>query len=192
MSGAANRQTTKTLDVRSRKAWRKWLERHHASESAIWLVFHKRHTPVRCMSYDDAVREALCFGWIDSIVKRLDDARYARKFTPRTAGSRWSTANRKRYADLQAKGLLAPPGLARKPTNRSGDAPKLSATAVPRFIEQRIRANASAWRYFESLAPSYRRAFIGWIGAAKREATREKRLREAIRLLASGQKLGLK
>src|ERR1700677_2989919 len=93
-----------TLDVPRRPQWRKWLEAHHSSTSEIWLVFHKRHTAQECLCYDDAVEEALCFGWIDSIVKRLDDDRYARKFTPRKPESRWSTINRQRYARLEAAG----------------------------------------------------------------------------------------
>lgn len=94
------------LEVRSRQEWRKWLKEHHAATRAIWLVFHKRHTGKWTLSYDDAVEEALCYGWIDSITRRLDDARYARQFTPRNPDSRWSTINRRRYADLKARGLL--------------------------------------------------------------------------------------
>lgn len=182
----------KTLDLRARKDWRSWLKKHHASESGVWLVFHKRHTRTACIGYADAVEEALCLGWVDSLIKRLDESRYARKFTPRSDNSRWSTINRKRYSDLKARGLLAEPGLKRPPTERSGDASAVSPKVIPPYIRKRLQANARAWRYFESLAPSYRRAFIAWIDAAKREETRERRIREAIRLLAAGQKLGLK
>jgi uncharacterized protein YdeI (YjbR/CyaY-like superfamily) len=181
-----------TLDVRKRQQWRKWLEAHHDSASEIWLVFPKRHTAQECLCYDDAVEEALCFGWIDSIVKRLDDDRYARKFTPRKPESRWSTINRQRYARLEARGLLAAPGRTRVPTKKSGDAPRPSVSVIPSYIEKRLQANARAWNYFEQLSPSYRRAYIAWIDSAQREETREKRLREAISLLAAGKKLGLK
>src|SRR5262245_46591823 len=116
----------RSLDVRSRQRWREWLQGHHDSESEIWHVFHKRHTGEESIVYDDAVEEARCFGWIDSIIRRLDDDRYARKFTPRKPDSRWSTINRRRYADLKARGLLAAPGLERAPTGRSGDAPRPS------------------------------------------------------------------
>jgi uncharacterized protein YdeI (YjbR/CyaY-like superfamily) len=181
-----------TLDVRKRPQWRKWLEAHHDSAGEIWLVFHKCHTGEECISYDDAVEEALCFGWIDSIVSRLDDERYARKFTPRKPGSRWSTINRQRYAQLQARGLLAAPGRQRIPTERSGDAPRPSVSVIPSYIKKPLQANGRAWDYFEQLAPSYRRTYIAWIDSAKREETREKRLREAISLLAAGKRLGLK
>lgn len=158
----------------------------------IWLVFHKRHTGRTSLRYDDAVEEALCFGWIDSIIKRLDAARYARKFTPRKATSRWSTANRRRYADLARRGLLAEPGLQRAPTQASGDAPRPSVVGMPPYIERAVKGHPRAWRTFQQLAPSYRRAFIGWIDSAKREETKERRLAEALRLLAAGKKLGLK
>jgi uncharacterized protein YdeI (YjbR/CyaY-like superfamily) len=182
----------KTLDVRSRRQWRSWLQEHHDSQSEIWLVIHKRHTAETSISYDDAVEEALCFGWIDSLVRRLDDDRYARKFTPRKPDSKWSTINRRRYADLKARGLLAAPGLDRPPTSRSGDAPRPSLSEIPPYIEQQFRADARVWNSFERLAPSYRRLFIAWIDSAKREETKRKRLREAIDLLAAGKTLGLK
>jgi len=180
------------LDLRSRQKWRKWLKEHYDSKSEIWLVFHKIHTGITCISYNDAVEEALCFGWIDSIIRRLDDARYARKFTPRKADSKWSTINRRRYADLKSRGLLATPGLKRAPTSRSGDAPKPSVSALPPYIEETLKTDPRAWQYFKQLAPSYQRAYIGWIESAKREETKEKRLREALILLAAGRKLGLK
>ena len=186
----------KTLEVRSRQEWRKWLEEHYDSESGVWLIFRKLHTGVTTLSYDDAVEEVLCYGWIDSIVRRLDDARYARKFTPRNADSKWSTINRRRYADLKSRRLLAGPGLKRAPTSRSGDAPRPSplpsGSAIPSYIEERLKTNERAWQYFRELAPSYRRLYIGWIDSAKREETKEKRLQEALSLLAAGKKLGLK
>lgn len=182
----------KPLDVPSCDAWRKWLARHHDSAAEVWLVFYKRATGRPAISYEDAVDEALCFGWIDSLVKRLDDARYARKFTPRKADSRWSTINRKRYARLKAEGRLMPAGIARPPTDRSGDAPSVPSSKLPRYIQQALAKNIAARKYFESLAPSYRRLYILWIDSAKQEATKRKRLAKALEMLAAGQKLGLK
>jgi len=181
-----------TVDLRARPQWRKWLQQHHDSKSEIWLVFHKRHTGVTSISYDDAVEEALCFGWIDSILRRLDDERYARKFTPRNAASKWSTANRRRYAELERRGALAQPGMQRRPGARSGDAPQPSTSVIPRYIKDRLKSNARAWRYFNQLAPSYRKSYVAWIDSAKRQETKEKRLREALTMLTAGKKLGLK
>lgn len=182
----------KTLDARSREQWRNWLRRHHDSETEIWLVFYKRHTGEKSVAYEDAVEEALCFGWIDSLVRRLDEDRYARKFTPRKPDSRWSTSNRQRYEKLKARGLLALSGRARAPTERSGDAPQRSVSVMPSYIEEQLKTDARAWDHFQQLAPSYRRAYIAWIDSAKREQTKLKRLRQAVRLLAAGEKLGLK
>ena len=99
------------LEVRNRQQWRAWLGKHHVSSPGVWLVFYKDHTRVKSIPYEDSVREALCFGWIDSLVKRLDDDRYARKFTPRKPTSKWSEINRKRWADLKAAGMLTSAGL---------------------------------------------------------------------------------
>ncbi len=187
-----SKEAIKTLEVRTRQGWRDWLQDHHNSESKIWLVFHKRHTGFNGIQYDHAVEEALCFGWVDSIVRRLDDDRYARKFTPRKSESKWSTINRRRYADLKTRGLLAAPGLERAPTKRRGDAPRPSVSVIPPYIEKRLKENERAWEHFEQLAPSYRRAYLGWIDSAKRDDTKERRLREAVNLLAAGRKLGLK
>ena len=184
--------TAELLEVRDRRQWRKWLEKNHATNPGVWLVFHKDHTGVKSIPYDDSVSEALCYGWIDSLIKRLDDDRYARKFTPRKLGSKWSTVNRRRYEDLKARGLLAAPGLERPPTERSGDAPRPSLAEIPSYIGEGIAANAKASACFEKLAPSCRRAYIGWIDSAKREETKEKRLREALEMMAAGKKLGLK
>jgi uncharacterized protein YdeI (YjbR/CyaY-like superfamily) len=183
----------RTLTVRSRKAWRTWLEGHHDSVAEVWLVFHKKHTGAPAVEYEDAVEEALCFGWIDSLVKRLDDDRYARKFTPRKTGSVWSASNRRRYASLEARGRLAPPGRARAPTGRTAVAPPRPAfDSVPRYIERALKAEPKAWAHFQRLAPSHRRTYLGWIDSAKREETKLRRLGEAVALLAAGRKLGLK
>ena len=194
-TGAENRsQTVKTFVAQTADQWRKWLDEHHDSESEVWLIFYKRHTGVGSIAYLDALDEALCFGWVDSLVKRLDESRYARKFTPRKTDSRWSTINRKRYAALKAAGRLKPGGINRAPTDRSyGPRPRFQMPArLPRYIQTALRKKPAAWRYFEGLAPSHRRRYIGWIESAKREETKARRLQEAIRLLSAGKPLGLK
>ncbi|MFN0058439.1 MAG: YdeI/OmpD-associated family protein [Planctomycetota bacterium] len=184
-----------TLLVRTLDDWRVWLTVHHASESEVWLVFYKRHTGHASIDYKDALDEALCFGWVDSLVKRLDDARYARKFTPRRPNSRWSQVNRKRYAELKDAGRLKPPGIARPPTKRSS-APEPGRlklpTKLPPYIERALKAHPPAARTFKTLSREQRRRYFAWIESAKREETRLKRLAEAIRLLTAGKVLGLK
>jgi uncharacterized protein YdeI (YjbR/CyaY-like superfamily) len=180
-----------TLDVRTRKQWRQWLAKHHTSSPGVWLVRHKQHTGVKSMSYEDFVSEALCFGWVDSLVKRLDDDRYAIKVTPRKPASKWSDINRKRWNELKEAGLLAAAGLAAAPTaNRY--APRPTIPQLPAYVAKAFKTNPKAWQHFQALAPTYRRHFVVWIDIAKRPETRERRIRESIELLAAGRKLGLK
>ena len=185
----------KTFLARTTKQWREWLAEHHDSEAEVWLIFHKLHTRVVSIAYEDALDEALCFGWVDSLVKRLDDRRYARKFTPRRVDSRWSTTNRQRYAALKASGRLKPAGINRAPTDRSyGPLPPRfeMPPTLPPYIEAALKKRPAALRYFGALAPSHRRRYVGWIESGKREETKARRLKEAIRLLADGKALGLK
>jgi uncharacterized protein YdeI (YjbR/CyaY-like superfamily) len=180
-----------TLDVRNRRQWRAWLATHHGSSPGIWLVFYKHHTGLESMSQEDALREALCFGWITSLIKRLDDERYAVKVTPRKPTSKWSDVNRRLWSELKAGGLLAPAGLAAAPTENTY-APRPVVPVLPTYIAKVIRANAKAWTFFRGLPPTERRNFVVWIHTAKRADTRERRIRESLALLAAGKKLGLK
>lgn len=179
------------LEVQTRKQWRRWLARHHASSPGVWLVRHKQHTGVDSMPLEDLVCEALCYGWVDSLIKRLDHDRYAIKVTPRKPASKWSDINRRRWSRLKAAGLLAPAGLAAAPTaNRYAAHPPIPE--LPAYIAKAIKANPKAWQSFQELARTYRRDFVVWIHLAKRPETRERRMRESIALLAAGKKLGLK
>jgi uncharacterized protein YdeI (YjbR/CyaY-like superfamily) len=180
-----------TLELPTCHEWRTWLRQQHASSPGVWLLFYKNHTGIKSIPYDDSVREALCFGWVDSLIKNLDDKRYARKFTPRRPASKWSDINRKRWAELKAKGRLAKAGLATAPTDKSYS-PLQVVPGLPTYIAKALRSNPKAWSFFQALAPTYRRHFVVWIHSAKRTSTREKRLRESITLLAAGTKLGLK
>lgn len=179
------------LEIRTRREWRAWLAKHHDSSNGVWLVFHKAHTGVKSIPYEDVVREALCFGWIDSLIKRLDDDRYAFKVTPRKPTSKWSDLNRRRWAELEESGRLTPAGLAAAPTDNKYAA-KPAIPEMPAYIARAFKAKPKAWAFFQALAPTYRRHFVVWIHIAKQEETREKRIRESIALLAAGKKLGLK
>jgi uncharacterized protein YdeI (YjbR/CyaY-like superfamily) len=180
-----------TLDVRNREQWRAWLGKHHSSSPGIWLVRHKDHTGVESIPYEDMVREALCFGWIDSLVKRLDDDRYALKITPRRSTSKWSDINRRRWAELKAAGLLSSAGLIAAPTKNTY-APRPVIPELPVYIAKALKTNSKAWKFFREVARTDRRNFVVWIHMAKRAETRERRIRESIELLAAGKKLGLK
>lgn len=189
-----------TLRVATRAAWRAWLRRHHAREAEIWLVFPKRHTGQAGISYDDALDEALCFGWIDSIVRRLDDDTYARKFTPRRVGSVWSARNRRRVARLIWARRMTLAGLAKINFNLAegemaqalATPPTRRAAALPKEMARALQSHPEAWAFFNRLAPSYRRNYVLWLTEAKRPETRARRLEEAIARLAAGKTLGLK
>jgi uncharacterized protein YdeI (YjbR/CyaY-like superfamily) len=187
----------KTVYVKSRKEWREWLNQNHDKSNGIWLVFYKKHTGKPTLGYEEAVEEALCFGWIDSIIKKIDAEKYVRKLTPRKADSRWSELNKKRIMKLQKQGLLTEAGIMKvKVAKASGlwdkpDRPEISLD-IPRELENALAKNTKAKSFFHQLAPSYQKQFIGWIAVAKRKETKERRLREAIALLEQGEKLGMK
>jgi len=180
------------LEVRDRQQWRKWLDRNHSSSPGVWLVFHKNHTGKKSVPYEDSLHEALCFGWVDSLIKRLDDDRYARKFTPRKPDSKWSDINRKHWAELKKAGLLAPAGRAAAPTENSYGPRPTVPDGLPSYIAEAFQTSPKAWAAFQAMPPSHRRHYVGWIHMAKRPETREKRIRESIAMLAAGKKLGLK
>lgn len=191
--------TLNTLRVESRDAWRSWLAEHHKSESEIWLVFYKGHTGKENVPYGALVEEALCFGWIDSLIKRLDDDRYLRKFTPRRPGSPWSKSNKERAEKMIAQGRMTDVGLALvTEANASGEwdrersRPTVSVDKVPEELEQALAAHPAAAKTFNALAPTYRKQYILWIATAKRHETRKRRVTEAITLLDRGEKLGLR
>jgi uncharacterized protein YdeI (YjbR/CyaY-like superfamily) len=180
-----------TLEFPDRGRWRAWLARHHASSPGVWLVFYKKHSARKSIPYEDSIREALCFGWVDSLVKRLDEDRYKLKFTPRKPTSKWSDPNRKRWKELEKAGLLAPPGIASPPTE-SRYAPRPKVPVLPGYIATALESNQRAWSFFRKLSPTDRRDYVVWIHLAQRPETRAKRIRESIALLKAGQKLGLR
>ena len=183
----------KTFDARTLSRWRKWLDDHHESEPEVWVIFYKQHTGKPSVAYLDAVDEALCYGWIDSLVKRLDDDRYARKFTPRKPASKWSAINRKRYAELERAGRLKAAGKARSPETGGRYAAKpIVPETMPAYITKAIRASPKAWTFFQTLTPRQQRYHFGWIHLASQEETKQRRMKEVIGLLEKNQKLGLK
>jgi uncharacterized protein YdeI (YjbR/CyaY-like superfamily) len=191
------------LLVTGRDEWHAWLAKHQHTESEVWLVFFKTRAGRRGIPYEDAVEEALCFGWIDSLVRRLDDDTYARKFTPRTDASRWSDSNRRRVAKLVREGKMTPAGMAKvgfalagaegreARAERARNGSPREGRLTPK-MKRTLRANSTASQNFRKLAPSYRRLYVGWVMSAKREETRERRFLELVGLLARGEKLGMK
>jgi uncharacterized protein YdeI (YjbR/CyaY-like superfamily) len=187
----------KQLYVVDKDQWRKWLSRHHAVEAGIWLIFYKKGTSKPTIAYEDAIEEALCFGWIDSIIKKIDEEKYVRKFTPRKDDSKWSALNKKRAGKMMKLGRMAPAGLAKiEAAKKTGvwnqDARPQIPADVPSEFAKALAHSKKAKENFEKLAPTYRRHYIGWIAAAKRPETQKARIAESIALLKKGEKLGMK
>jgi uncharacterized protein YdeI (YjbR/CyaY-like superfamily) len=182
---------SKTLYVSSRADWRAWLAQHHETESEVWLIYYKQGSGQPRIPYDDAVEEALCFGWIDSIIQRIDDEKYAQKFTPRTNNKKWSPSNIERMRTLIAQEKVTAVGLAKfdKALLEGEPQPRVSPTTVPAFIKKGLMASPQAWENFNKLPPSHRGRYIGWISDAKREDTRQRRLAEAVERLEQNLKL---
>lgn len=162
----------------------------------VWLVFYKRHAGKPTLSYGAAVEEALCFGWIDGVKRSIDAERYMHRFSPRKPGSKWSALNAERAERMIAAGKMTEAGLelvdeAKRTGNWAASAPDVDLSMPPE-LAQRLQRNETAAAFFESLAPSYQRQFIGWINVAKRPETKQKRLEETVRLLARGEKLGMR
>ncbi len=182
---------------KNREEWRKWLSRNHSTENGLWIIYYKKATGKPNIPYEDVVEEALCFGWIDSTIKRVDEEKYIRKFTPRKDKSIWSALNKKRTEKIIRESRMTEAGLAKiKIAKENGqwdkaDRPDLDLTISPEFAEM-LKNNPQAKENFEKLAPSYRKQYIGWINAAKQPETRQKRIQESISLLEKGEKLGLK
>jgi uncharacterized protein YdeI (YjbR/CyaY-like superfamily) len=188
----------KQICVTNRSQWRSWLaENHDKEKSGIWLVYFKRAAGKTSLEYEESVKEALCFGWIDSLIKRIDDETYCRKFTPRKNDSRWSESNMKRVEKIIKEGRMTEFGLAKiEAAKKSGmwgkDPRPVINLDIPSELSEALARNKKAKDFFEKLTPACQKHFIAWIVTAKREETKVKRLKESIILLAKGEKLGLK
>lgn len=176
-------------------AFRAWLEAHHADTAELWVGFYKKDSGQPSITWPESVDEALCFGWIDGMRKRVDATRYTIRFTPRKAGSIWSTVNVGRVEELTRLGRMHPAGLA-------AFAARVEARTSIYAYEQRehptltpeedaqLQGNAAAWAFFARQPPSYRRTALWWVVSAKQPTTRQRRLTQLIADSAAGQTIG--
>ena len=180
------------LRAQNRAMWRDWLRDNHDKSTKIWLLFYKKHAGKVSVTYDEAVEEALCYGWIDSIIRRVDQDSYAQMFTPRKAGSRWSPSNLTRMKKLIADGKVSKRGmdayLGRSKQKPDRERLKALASRVPEDLETALRSNGRAWRNFQGFPPSHRREYVLWIISAKRPETRKRQIVEAVRLIEKNAK----
>ena len=179
----------------TREEWREWLAQNHTTCPGIWLIYHKKHTGVPRVAYDAAVEEALCFGWIDSTVRRLDNARFMQKFTPRNPASMWSAINRRRAEALMAAGLMKPAGLAAvEAGKKSGEWEKALDDRVdrpvPPELEAALAVDPQAAANFRCWSPTQRKYAIHHVVEAKRTETRARRAAKLVALARAGRKPG--
>ncbi|GAA2745410.1 YdeI/OmpD-associated family protein [Terrabacter aerolatus] len=164
--------------------FRAWLEANHESATELWMGLHKKHVEPRGLEWADAVREALCFGWIDSMVQRIDGDAVRQRWTPRKSGSTWSTINIKAVAELTEAGLMRPAGLAafaRRRDDRSGTySYENDGASWPDEYESMLRAHPRAAAFWDGATPSYRKIATSWVVGAKQETTRDKRMAELV------------
>jgi len=178
-------EITNTLHISSRSEWREWLKKYHKTEKEVWLVYPKKHTGQPRIAYNDAVEEALCFGWIDSIVKSLDEDHSAQRFSPRKPGTPYSQANKERLRALLKEGKVAA-----DVKERLGEILDEEFKIAPDILKA-IKEDRDAWKNFQAFSPSYRRIRIAFIeGARNRPEEFQKRLRYFIRMTAGNKQYG--
>jgi len=180
----------------TRQEWRDWLERNYDESKEIWLIYYKKSSDMPRVPYDDAVEEAICFGWIDTTVRTIDEARYVQRYTPRNSRSEWSEANVARAKKMISAGLMTEVGMEkfrnRRMTRRLHEVDGSGELIVPVDLAEALEENGPAQANFTRLARSHRKQYVRWINDAKRQETRERRIREAVAMLAEDKKLGMR
>lgn len=174
---------------KTRQAWRAWLSRNHAREKGIWLAYYKKGSGKRSVTYEEALQEALCFGWIDSTIGRVDEERYKQRFTPRKEKSVWSSSNKARVEKLIAEGRMAPPGLAKvEAAKRNGSWESLSdidrigkGAELPPDLLHALAAEPQAQAIFDKRPPSEKKLWAYWVLSAKKPETRARRVAETVK-----------
>jgi uncharacterized protein YdeI (YjbR/CyaY-like superfamily) len=181
-----------TICPKSRAEWREWLMQHHESDDAVWLVYHKKNSGIPRVAYKEAVEEALCFGWIDSRSKPIDEATYMQFFCKRKPVGTWSKINKQSILRLTEQGLMTQAGLDVIETAKQNGSwvilDEVEELLVPEELQKALDAEAGAATYFDALSRSDKRAMLQWLVLAKRPETRRKRIDEIASCAAAGRK----
>ena len=194
------KQDYKTTHPKTRSDWRKWLEKNHSTSPGVWMIYYKKETGKRKFDMAEAVEEALCFGWIDSVAQKLDDERTMQKFTPRKPKSVWSKINKQRIEKLIEQKLMAPVGLVKiELAKKNGSWDTLNSSdlhtdnnSMPDELEKALSKNKKALANFLAFPPSYRKRFLFWIDSAKTPETKAARIKQTIIMAAANKKPGQK
>jgi len=188
----------KELYIKTINQWRNWLENNHLDSEGVWLVFYRKETAKPSLDYNSAVEEAICFGWIDSLVKKIDEQKYVRKFTPRKDNSVWSELNKKRVKKLIKEARMTKFGLAKVEVAKKKGYWNKQIKGIeisydkPGDFTAALKQNKKAKNNFDGLPPSQQKRFYMWINIAKKKETRERRIKESIIHLVKNTELGLK
>lgn len=186
MTATANQ--IERFHAKARPEWRRWLARHHGTSPGVWLISYKKGSGKPRVPYDEAVEEALCFGWIDSRPNKLDDERFMQLFSPRKPKSAWSRLNKSRAEKLIAAGLMTAAGLDKiEAAKADGSWSKLDGVEelqTPADLKKALSANPRARKNFAAFSPSSRKNILWWIQSAMRPETRRKRVAETVGLAA--------
>ncbi len=178
----------KTLYCKDRREWRAWLKTNGESSDEVWLRYYKKNSAKQGILYEDSVEEALCFGWIDGKIKRVDEEQCARRFTPRKPGSQWSASNLSRVKKLLQEGRMTAAGFAAFRARRLRK-PAPQVARFPADVENQFKKQSRAWDNFSRFPAFYRRMTARWVASAKREETRSKRLNQLITLSARNERM---
>jgi uncharacterized protein YdeI (YjbR/CyaY-like superfamily) len=192
VSIAPERRPSRIRYFKSAAAFRAWLEIHHATSAELWVGFFKKQSGRGGLTYQEAVDQALCYGWIDGLVRGVDEMSYAQRFTPRRARSHWSAINRRRVAELRESGLMAAAGLKAFAAYDGKTAPysfEQPPAAFSSAYRTQFEAQPLAWKYFTSQPPGYQRVATFWVMSAKKEETRARRLATLIADSAAGRRI---
>ena len=194
------KEDLKTTHPKTRSQWRKWLEKNHATLPGAWLIYYKKETGKRKFSIADAVEEALCFGWIDSLSRKLDNERTMLKFTPRKPKSVWSKLNKQRVEKLIEQKLMTDAGMKKvDEAKKNGSWNILNSSdyhadnnSLPNDLRKALTKNRKALGNFLAFPPGYRKRFLFWIDSAKQPETKTTRIKQTVLMATANKKPGLK
>lgn len=187
-------QITKTIFFENCAQWRSWLEENHSKEKEIWLIFYRKSSDVQGVQYKEALEEAICFGWIDGTLKKIDEKKRAIRFTPRREKSAWSKINKDIALRMTREKRMAPAGLSAVKHAKKNGAWAEAYTSkkkleMPPDLETALASSKNALKNFNSFANTYRNMYVGWVTGAKTEETRKKRIAAVVENAEKGKKL---
>lgn len=189
-----NKMEIETIYCKNRKEWREWLQKNHLSKEGIWLIYYKKHTGKSSVFYNEAVEEAICFGWIDGQIRKIDDEKYMQRYSPRTFKSLWSVINVGRAKKMIEQGRMIEKGLKifQDGIKTKERVPSSKSFSIPSYLKMALIKNKKAWSNFQRFAPSAKLAYVYWVTIAKTSDTRQKRIEKTVKSIEQNKIFGKK